>query len=198
MGLSGIWAIMLNNRAKKDASRVLESLQIKTGDVIADVGSGGGHFTLEFAKKVGKDGRVFAVDTNRKLLDYIDAKLQTQQIRNVVTVIGGEKGFALPNSSCDLMFMRNVFHHISDPVPYFQNIRVNLNPEGRIAIIEWRPGAKGSYAIHTGHCTPEPEICKVMEAAGFRHLGAFGFLEKQSFNIFGSGIHLNAPGPYEI
>lgn len=184
MALAGIRAIMLNNRAKKDSSRVLESLQIEAGDVIADIGAGGGYFTFEFAEKVGEDGKVFAVDTNRSLLDYIDARVKIRKIRNIITVMGSEKGFALSNASCSLMFMRNVFHHISDAVPYFQHIKANLKHNGRIAIIEWRSGTKGLYAGHTGHCKPETEICKVMEAAGFQHLESFSFLDNQSFNIF--------------
>jgi ubiquinone/menaquinone biosynthesis C-methylase UbiE len=181
--LTGIWAFMLNNRAKKDSQKVLESLQINPGDVIADIGSGGGYFAFEFAKKVGGNGKVFAIDTNKNLLDYIGSKFQVYQIQNVVTIIGNERGFTLP-ACCNLMFMRNVFHHLSDAVPYFQNIKAGLKADGRIAIIEWSPDAKGSDAFHTKHSTPEADICKVMKAAGFQHLESFRFLDGQSFNIF--------------
>lgn len=187
MGLTGMRALMFNNRAKRGSSRVLESLQIKPGDVIADIGSGGGYFAFEFAQRVGKNGKVFAIDTNKDLLAYIDAKIKTQQIQNVATVMSSENGFVLPNAGCDLMFMRNVFHHLSNAVLYLQNIEVNLNPKGRIALIEWRPGAKGFCTMHMGHSTSESEICEAMKAAGFQHLESFNFLDKQSFNIFEKG-----------
>ena len=53
MGFTGIWAMMLNNRAKKISQMVLESLNIRPGDVVADVGSGGGHFTFVMAGRTG-------------------------------------------------------------------------------------------------------------------------------------------------
>lgn len=185
--LTGIRALMFNNRARKGSSRVLESLQIKPGDVIADIGSGGGYFAFEFAKRVGKDGKVFAVDTNRNLLDYVDAQLKKQQIQNVATVLSNENGFILPDAGCDLMFMRNVFHHLSNAVLYLENIKINLSPMGRIAVIEWRPGVKGFYAMHIEHCTPESEIHEAMSTVGFQHLQSFDFLNKQSFNLFKKG-----------
>lgn len=38
--------------------------------------------------------------------------------------------------------MRNVFHHLSDAVLYFQNVQTSLKADGRIAIIEWNPDGK--------------------------------------------------------
>lgn len=184
MKLAGIWVFMLNNRAKKGSTKVLDALRIKAGDVIVDIGAGGGYYTFQFAKRVGGKGKVFAVDSNSDLLGYIDAKIKLSKIQNVVTVNCDEKGFSLPDTSCDLMFMRNVFHHISDAVSYFQNIKMNLSPQGRIAIIEWSPSTRGIYVSHAKHFTPEIEIYQRMKAAGFQHIETYSFLHKQSFNIF--------------
>lgn len=172
-------ALMFNKKAKKDSSQVLSSLQIKPGDIIADIGSGGGYFVFEFAKKVGEDGQVFAIDIDKNLLDYIDARIKSRQVQNISTLLSDENGFALPQGNCDLMFMRNVFHHLSEPVSYLRNITANLKPEGRIVVIEWLPAS-----TQTEHSTPESEIHKTMQAAGFKHLESFDFLKKQSFNIF--------------
>ena len=46
MSFSDIWAGMLNNRAKRGSKQVLEHIGITEGDVIADIGSGGGFFYL--------------------------------------------------------------------------------------------------------------------------------------------------------
>ena len=81
--------------------------------MIADVGSGGGYYTLEFAEKAGRDGKVFAVDTNENLLQCINAKLKKRQLQNVATLTAGKDGFRLGEGCCDLIFMRNVF---SSPV----------------------------------------------------------------------------------
>jgi arsenite methyltransferase len=44
---------------KNNPQRIIENLQIREGQAIADIGSGGGYFTLEFARRVGKSGRVY-------------------------------------------------------------------------------------------------------------------------------------------
>ena len=51
---------------KNNPQRMIENLQIREGQAIADIGAGGGYFTLEFARKVGKSGRVYAVDVKLK------------------------------------------------------------------------------------------------------------------------------------
>jgi arsenite methyltransferase len=56
MKLTDVWGIMLNNRARAGSQQVLEKLQINNGDVIADVGSGGGYFAFEFARRVKNEG----------------------------------------------------------------------------------------------------------------------------------------------
>ncbi len=184
MGLTGIWAVMLNKRAKKDSRHVLDSLEIGTGEVIADIGSGGGLFVFEFAERIGSGGKVFAVDTNKALLSRLEKMLQKQQIENVETLLGNEDGCPLPKSSCDLIFMRNVFHHIANPVLYLRNVKESLKSGGRLAIIEWSPDMRRNYISRAGHCTPEGEIRRVMQEAGLGHLKTLDFLEGQSFNIF--------------
>lgn len=182
MNLTKIWALMLNQRAKKDSDKVIKYLEIKQGDIIADIGSGGGYFSAEFAEKVGERGKVFAVDMNKELLSYIDKSMKKQNIYNVERIVGTENGCHLPKS-CDLIFMRNVFHHIKEPFSYFDNIKENLKSGGRIAIIDWLPN-KNNSMNRAGHCSQEKEIQEVMYKAGFVQLKSFSFLKRQSFNIF--------------
>ena len=60
---------MFNRKAsdpKNKPDEILEALELQQGQRVADIGAGGGYFSLRFAEAVGKDGRVFAVDTNPK------------------------------------------------------------------------------------------------------------------------------------
>lgn len=180
MKLINILGFMLNKRAKAGSQQILESLHIKKGDVIADIGSGGGYFTFEFAKRTGKDGKVYSVDTNTGLLNYIEKKQKKQNIKNVITMWADETGFQLSGETCNLIFSRNVFHHIKSAPDYFRSIQRNLNPDGKVAIIEWLPNG----AMRTGHTKSEMEICRVMKAAGFKRIQSFNYLDSQSFNIF--------------
>lgn len=154
---TGIWGYLLNHRAKPDADRVLDSLGINAGDVIADVGSGGGYFTLRFAERAGPDGLVYAVDTHAGLLAYIGRIVQKRGMSNVKTLPGDQIGFCLPKECCDLIFLRNVFHHIDDPESYFTHLGQSLKAGGRIAILEWSEGV-GGHVGRKRHSTPEESI----------------------------------------
>ena len=118
-----IWAMMLNNRAKKDSQKVLDCLNIQLGCIIADIGSGGGFFTFEFSKRTGLGGKVFAADSDKKLLIYIENISIKKKINNIETVICKEDECPLPKESYDLIFMRSIFHHIKNPKSYFLKLR---------------------------------------------------------------------------
>ena len=66
--LENLKARMFNKEAsnpKNKPDEVLNVLKLRQGQVIADIGAGGGYFSLRFAEIVGENGRVFAVDTNQ-------------------------------------------------------------------------------------------------------------------------------------
>lgn len=165
-----------NNEAREDSDKVLKYLNKKDNYTIADIGSGGGFFVFEFARITG--GKVYAVDTDSLLLDNITKQAEKENVKNVKLINAKEDDPMLPPESCNLIFMRNVFHHIMNPESYFQRLKESLKPGGRIAIIDWKPEARH------GHGTPEEEILSVLESAGFRRTETYGFLEKLSFNIF--------------
>ncbi len=175
-------AAMLNSRARKNAGKVLNALGVKSGDVVADVGSGGGYFTILFAKRVAPGGTVYAVDVDEALLLHVEREAAAQGCANVRTVLSDDSDSRLPDESCDLVFMRNVFHHLSDPALYFGNLRAGLKPGGRIALLDWKPGAATMPGRH--HTTSQKTILETLAQAGYAHVGSYDFLEDQTFNIF--------------
>src|SRR5262249_50505364 len=66
---------------KPDA--VIQALNLKEGQVVADIGAGSGYFTLRLARAVGQKGQVFAVDVDEGMLSYLRARLATEKIQNV-------------------------------------------------------------------------------------------------------------------
>jgi arsenite methyltransferase len=170
-------AEMFNRGAMKDSSSVLQKLNIKEGSVVADIGSGGGFFAFEFARRTGPDGIVLAVDKDASLLSYINGQKQKKRLFNIVTVTAKEDDPRL-FTKCDLIFMRDVFHHIGNPEEYYTELKESLKPDGRLAIIDWKPEA------HNGHGTSEEQIKRVMSVAGYRISESYDFLGTHSFNIF--------------
>jgi ubiquinone/menaquinone biosynthesis C-methylase UbiE len=180
-------AEMFNRRASSSKSNpegVLEKLALKQGQIIADVGSGGGFFTLRFAGLVGANGKVYAVDTNPDFLKYIEKSAKEKGISNVVTVLAKDDGFELPADSLDLIFIRNVTHHLPNRISYFRRMKGLLRSGGRVAIIEYKPGGGFSFRRLFGHFIRKEDLIREMKEAGYGQYHDFDLLQEQSFLIF--------------
>lgn len=179
---------MLNREAsspKHKSERIIENLQIQEGHTIADIGAGGGYFTLKFARKVGKNGKVYVVDTKSKYLDFIRRQAQREGVDNIIFVLATEDRMDLPEAAFDLIFARNVFHHLTAPGKYFCNLKRFLKPSGKVAIIDHQPKSGFSFVSLFRHYTPEEVILQVMESAGYFLVESFNFLSEQTLNLFG-------------
>jgi len=177
---------MFNRKAsdpKNKPDQILKALALQPRQNVADIGAGGGYFSLRFAEALGREGHVFAVDTNPDFLEFIKESAKERGLDNVETVLATEDGMTLPES-VDLIFMRNVCHHISNRVEYFTKLKEKLKPEGRIAIIEYKRGGGFSFHRMFGHFVPKEIIVAEMNKAGYRLKEDFDFLPEQSFIIF--------------
>lgn len=141
------WIKLLEAPARVEALKVdviVGHLGLKPGDVVADLGAGTGVFSVPIARIVGPSGKVYAVDVDQALVDYIAKKVKAQQISNVRTVLGRFSDPALPASDVDLALMHDVLHHVENRAEYLKQVVRYLKSGGRIAIVE--PDAqKGSH-----------------------------------------------------
>jgi len=177
---------VLNREASSARSKpeeILEQLNIREGQAIADIGSGGGYFTLAFAKKAGKTGHVYAVDIKKKYLDFIRRRSKQARLDNIIFVLAGEGEMNLPEAGLDLVFARNVFHHLPDPSNYFANLIKYLKRDGKAAIIEHKKKGFGFVALF-GHHTSQDAIVREMERAGYYPAESFDFLPDQTFTLY--------------
>jgi ubiquinone/menaquinone biosynthesis C-methylase UbiE len=184
------WKIkQFNKRASSPnfkPQEVINSLGIKEGDIIADIGSGGGYYSFEFAKLIGEKGKVFAVDTEQNLLDHIKNEINKHKLTNVETVLIKDNGTALLTNGFDLIFLRNVFHHLPEPFKFFGNIKKYLKLNGRIAIIDYKKYRFNLFRLGK-HFVAESEIVDTMTKCGYSISKKFDFLLEQSFIIFKKG-----------
>ena len=180
-------AEMFNRKAsdpRNKPDQILEALALRQGQSVADIGAGGGYFCLRFAEAVGGEGRVYAVDTDLKFLEFIRRCAEERRLLNVETVLATEERLALPERSLDSVFTRNVFHHLTNRVEYFRELSHLLKPEGRVAIIEYRRGKPFTFRGIFGHSVPRETIIREMNEAGYQVKQEFDFLPEQSFTIF--------------
>jgi len=181
-------AKMFNRKASRKQSRadeILKTLNIQPGQTIADIGSGGGFFTFLFSHIVGDKGTVFAVDTNKDFLEYINSQAAENDLTNIKTVLATEVYIPIAHHSLDLVFVRNVYHHLQNRVHYFTQAKQLLSPSARVSIIEYsRHGSFLSFHRRCGHNVPQEIIVEEMNKAGYTVSASFDFLSVQSFTIF--------------
>jgi predicted methyltransferase len=162
--------------------RVIESLQILPGAVVADLGSGSGYFTFDLAKAVGPTGKVYAVDIDRDMTDLVAKRAKERGISNVEVILARADDPRLPLQGVNLILTVDTYHHLENRVSYFANLQKYLRPGGRIAIIEF--DRRASLAGLWRHYTPGEFIKREVEQAGYGLQREFDFLDRQSFLIF--------------
>jgi arsenite methyltransferase len=162
--------------------RVIAALNIRPGDRVADLGSGGGYFTFRLAEAVGPAGRVYAVDIDRDMVDLIAKRVKQETLSNIEPVLAKPDDPLLPKAGVDLIFTSNTYHHIDKRIAYLTNLRKYLRPGGRVAIIDFdrRSWFEGLFR----HYTPTEFIKPEMEQAGYSLQEDLDFLDRQSFLIF--------------
>lgn len=165
-------------------NEVIEKLSIKSGDIIADIGSGGGYYAFKFAQLVGSSGKIFAIDIRPYFLEYIRKHAKNENIDNIKTILSIDDQFILSNNGVDLVFMRNVCHHLENRVSYFKKIAPYLKSNGKIVIIDYTPEGNRQGHGPPGHFVDPKDLIEELKHAGFQPKEKLNFLPGQFFIIF--------------
>ena len=162
---------------------VVGHLELKPGETVADIGAGSGYFTVRLARAVGPGGKVYAVDIDQGMLNYIEHRAGQDRLTNIQTVLADPDNPKLPASSVDLIFICDTLHHISGREKYYPLLARSLKPGGRFVDVDFhkRPLPIGPPV--------EMKIAKsamIEEAqpAGFHLVKEFEFLPYQYFLVF--------------
>ncbi|MBN3033857.1 MAG: class I SAM-dependent methyltransferase [Candidatus Saganbacteria bacterium] len=180
-------AEMFNKKAATAKSRpdeIIGALGLRPGQNALDYGAGGGYFALRFAELVGPAGEVVALDKDREHLRLIERLGQARGLNNVKTAPAGAAS-TLPGSHFDLIFMRNVYHHLTDRVALLAGLKTKLKTNGRLAIVEYKPGGSlFHFRRFFGHNVPQEKIVSEAERAGYKKTAEYSFLPEQSFTVY--------------
>ncbi len=161
-------------QAELDAPKLVEVLELKPGMVVADVGSGGGAMTVVLGHWIGR-GHVFATDITEHALRETRAYANKEGLTNVTVIEGAAASTNLPNACCDAIFLRHVYHHITDPDAFNKSLLESLKPGGRLAIIDFEARGRGQVpagvrANRGGHGIPIGVLVEEVKAAGLTHV----------------------------
>jgi ubiquinone/menaquinone biosynthesis C-methylase UbiE len=152
---------------------IISKLELKPGQVVADIGAGPGVISLPMAKAVAPNGKVYAIDIDQAFIDHIAMRAREQNVNNVRPVLGKVTDPGLPAQDVDVALFHDVLHHIKDRVTYLKNTAKYVKPGGRIAIVELDP--------KTGSHRNEPEL-QISKEQAQAWLAADGFKPVQEFD----------------
>ena len=166
--------LYLERRFQSEAALLAQSLGLKQGMVVADVGAGDGKWTVAMATRIGAQGRVFSTEISPKHLDDIRRATVSAKLTNVTVVQGAAEASNLPENCCDAIFLRNVYHHFNRPGEMNQSLWRALRPGGRLAVIDFAPRfwlwfsrPKDVPANRGGHGIPRAIIIDELATADF-------------------------------
>jgi ubiquinone/menaquinone biosynthesis C-methylase UbiE len=162
--------------------QVMDKLRIAEGSVVADLGAGGGWFTMRLASRVGPNGIVYAEDVQPQMIEAITRRTGRAMLRNVRTVLGTSSDPRLP-APVDAVLIVDTYHEVEQPVVMLSNVARSLKPEGRVGIIEFKKDGWGPGPPMDERMDPE-RIVRDAEAAGLRLLSHETFLRYQYMLVF--------------
>lgn len=171
--LSGALVSTVRADKRQEILRLAELLQWKPGSVVADIGAGDGGYSFLAAEQVGASGRVYATEIDKEKLKSIRAQIAKRKLENVAVVEGAAGDTNLTTNCCDSIFLRHVYHHITQPEEFDKNLVRSLKPGARLAIIDfppWKNSApiKGVPSNRGGHGIPQKVMVDELTSAGLR------------------------------
>jgi ubiquinone/menaquinone biosynthesis C-methylase UbiE len=174
-----------DREAWQKPDQVMDALHVAEGTTVADIGAGGGWFTVRLARRVGPHGRVYAVDVQRLMIEAIQRRVQREGFTNVVPVQGDSDDPRLPaDARADAVLFVDAFHEMQDPVVMLRNVARSLKPHARIGIIDYREG-DGGPGPDAAERVPPAIVISQAATAGLKLVEEHKFLPYQYFLIFG-------------
>jgi ubiquinone/menaquinone biosynthesis C-methylase UbiE len=132
------WLERPERLAEERPDLLLQAIQLRPGDIVADIGAGTGYLSWRMAEMVGNTGKVYANDIQQEMLDMIAHNMAEHHTTNVQAVLGTITDTQLPTNAVDVVIMVDVYHEFDHPYEMLQSIFRSLKPDGRIIWVEYR------------------------------------------------------------
>lgn len=187
--LGAPWLERSDRDEKEQPYKVLEVMQLKSGDTVADIGVGTGYYARKIAKKVAPAGWVYGVDIQPEMLTYFNEYCARDNITNITPVLGIFDDPRLPTASLDWIILADVYHEFENPEPMLQKMLQALKPTGKVCLLEYRLNGETAQHIKKDHRMSVEQVKAEWLPAGFELLELHEFLPSQHLFIFGKKTH---------
>jgi ubiquinone/menaquinone biosynthesis C-methylase UbiE len=123
-----------------DPQSIVDQLEISLGMAVADFGCGAGFFSLPMAKKVGEEGKVYALDVLPAKLESVESQAKTLNLTNIITQrvnLEAHEGSKLGAESVDWVIMKDILFQNKGKDKILEEAKRVLKKGGQALIIEW-------------------------------------------------------------
>lgn len=155
---------------------VASHFHLRTGDKVGDFGAGAGNFTAVLSRLVGQEGRIYASEIQKNLVDTLNNKLKTEHLGNVEVIWGDVEelgGTKIEDGVLDAAIIVNTLFQTEERDTAIKEISRTLRTGGKLFIIDWSES--------WGGLGPQPS--DVLKESDVRDLAeTFGFTFERSFD----------------
>lgn len=164
--------------------RIMDALLIAEASRVADLGAGGGWFTVRLAHRVGPNGVVYAEDVQHQMIDSTRRRVANQGLTNVEFILGTDDNPHLPEN-LNAVLVVDTYPQFTKPVEVLRHVARALAPGGRLGIVDFRKDGVGGPGPAFEDRVDQATIRQQAEQAGLRLIREETFLRYQYLLVFG-------------
>jgi len=143
---------------------VMRAVGLKPGQAAADIGAGTGIYVRLFARDVGANGKVYAVDIAPNFLEYIRSWAKEEKLGQIETILGEDQTPNLAPNSVDVIFSSDAYHHFEYPMTMLRNMRAALRDGGQMIVVDFERTPDRLDHVRA----PKETVIQEIKDAGFR------------------------------
>ena len=194
------WAVMRYQARQVvvEAAAIYTALALQPHSRVADVGAGTGRYSLELARTLLPEGYVYATEIDLGKLSSIRTAVASEGLQNVTALESRDSDTGLRPTCCDGIFLRRVYHHLTDPAGVASDLFAALRPGGRLVIIDFEPGGWWSGLFPADAPAPSRAGHGISPAVIVAELTAAGFVLGEQIDDWGAsnyGLVFSRPPP---
>lgn len=154
------WLIDHHKTKEQERYQTIESLDLKKGDVVLDLGCGPGLWTRLLADKVKPNGRVVGIDFSTDLINYAVRSMENDPLDKIIEFRNADfYDIPFSENTFDFVFFGNCLAYVTDYFKVLEEVKRVTKNGGRIAVKDFDGGLFIVYPM-------DPELSlKVLAAA---------------------------------
>lgn len=163
MGFAILWS-QCGPGFRNEVDRLAAVMELRPGMTGAEIGAGFGRMAVRTAQHLGASGHLYVTEIEAKKLQAIKSAALAAGLTNIIVIPAGEHSANLPDSCCDFIYMRRVYHHLDDAAAINRTLYAALRPGGRLVIVDFI-SPRWMFFLH--HGIASDLLASQVTAAGF-------------------------------